>query len=69
MPTSASQAELFDRLREVRNEALEHARAAQRLALQRRDLMRTLLDLGVSRSDIARELGVSRQAVQKMLAV
>jgi biotin operon repressor len=30
--------------------------------------MRALLQEGVSQADIARELGVSRQAVQKMLA-
>jgi DNA-binding transcriptional regulator YiaG len=43
-------------------------RAAQRLAAERRDLMRALMDQGVSQAHIARELGVSRQAVQKMLA-
>jgi biotin operon repressor len=30
--------------------------------------MRALMDQGVSQAHIARELGVSRQAVQKMLA-
>ncbi|TFV33761.1 helix-turn-helix domain-containing protein [Streptomyces sp. T1317-0309] len=30
--------------------------------------MQSLIDQGVSQADIARELGVSRQAVQKMLA-
>ena len=55
-------------LRQVRNEALEHARKARELAAQRRDIIRALIAQGLSQSDIARELGVSRQAVQKMLA-
>jgi biotin operon repressor len=41
----------------------------QDLARERRDLIRGLTDEGVSPAEIARELGVSRQAVQKMLAV
>jgi DNA invertase Pin-like site-specific DNA recombinase len=58
----------FDRLRQVRAEALEHMRQAQRLAAERRDLIRQLIDDGLSQADIARELGVTRQAIQKMLA-
>ena len=58
----------FDRLRQVRAEALEHMRQAQRLAVERRDLIRQLVDDGLSQADIARELGVTRQAIQKMLA-
>ncbi len=58
----------FDRLRQVRAEALEHYRKAQELAVQRRDLIRQLIDDGFSQADIARELGVTRQAIQKMLA-
>ncbi|MGH3437557.1 MAG: hypothetical protein ACRDRN_13930 [Sciscionella sp.] len=58
----------FDHLREVRAEALEHARRAQQLAIKRRDLIRELISDGVSQATIARELSVSRQAVQKMLA-
>jgi DNA invertase Pin-like site-specific DNA recombinase len=60
--------DLFRRIKEVRAQAIEHTRLARRLAVERRDLMRALMDEGVSRADIARELGVSRQAVQKMLA-
>jgi len=37
------------------------------LAVERRDLMRVLIKDGLSQSDIARELGVTRQAIQKML--
>jgi DNA-binding NarL/FixJ family response regulator len=55
-------------LRQVRNEALEHARRARELAVKRRELIRELMAQGLSQSDIARELGVSRQAVQKMLS-
>jgi predicted transcriptional regulator len=39
------------------------------LAAERRDLIQRLVDHGFSQADIARELGVGRQAVQKMLAL
>jgi DNA-binding XRE family transcriptional regulator len=58
----------LDLLRQVRHEALEHAKKARELHEKRRDLMRELLDAGLSQSDLARELGVTRQAIQKMLA-
>jgi DNA invertase Pin-like site-specific DNA recombinase len=58
----------FDRLRQVRAEAIEHTRKAQQLARERRDLIRQLIADGLSQADIARELGVTRQAIQKMLA-
>lgn len=58
----------FQRLNEVRAAALEHARLARNLSRQRRALIDELLDAGYSQSDIAREMGISRQAVQKMLA-
>ena len=60
--------EAFERLRQVRAEAIEHARKARQLAAQRRDLIRQLIGEGFSQADIARELGVTRQAIQKMLA-
>ena len=63
MPESGRQAN------SSRAEALKHFRIAQDLARERRDLIRGLTDEGVSQAEIARELGVSRQAVQKMLAV
>lgn len=59
----------FQRLNEVRAAALEHARQARNLSAQRRSLIAELLDAGYSQSDIAREMGVSRQAVQKMLTL
>jgi DNA invertase Pin-like site-specific DNA recombinase len=60
--------ESFRRIKEVRAQAIEHTKIARGLAAERRDLMRALIDQGVSQAEIARELGVSRQAVQKMLA-
>lgn len=59
----------LDRIREVRQRAIEHTRLARELAAERRDLMQSLIDQGWSQSDIARELGLSRQAIQKMLAL
>jgi DNA-binding XRE family transcriptional regulator len=58
----------FARIKEVRAQAIHHARLAQRFAAERRDLMQGLINQGVSQADIARELGVTRQAIQKMLA-
>jgi DNA invertase Pin-like site-specific DNA recombinase len=67
MDVSAHQ-ESFRQLRQLRAEALEHVRKARQLAAQRRDLLRSLIAAGFSQAEIARELGVTRQAVQKMLA-
>ena len=41
---------------------------ARRLAAERRDLIQGLIADGWSQADVGRELGVSRQAIQKMLA-
>jgi DNA-directed RNA polymerase specialized sigma24 family protein len=60
--------ETFQRLREVREEALRHMRLAQQFHAERRDILRGLIAEGFSQADIARELGVTRQAIQKMLA-
>jgi DNA invertase Pin-like site-specific DNA recombinase len=65
---TATHPETFRRIKEVRAEAIEHTRLARQFAAERRELMRTLLDDGVSQAEIARELGVTRQAIQKMLA-
>jgi DNA-directed RNA polymerase specialized sigma24 family protein len=67
-PDVAEYEETFRKIREVRAEAIEHYRRAQLLHSQRRDLLRSLVDEGFSQADIARELGVTRQAIQKMLA-
>jgi len=68
MATTPQHEEAFRRIKEVRAQAIEHTIIARRLAVERRDLMRALIDKGVSQAEIARELEVSRQAVQKMLA-
>lgn len=67
-PDVSAHQETFHRLKEVRAEALKHTQLARQLAAQRRDLIRGLIAEGFSQSDIARELGVTRQAIQKMLA-
>jgi DNA-binding NarL/FixJ family response regulator len=66
---SRTQAQLISRLKEVRAAALEHARIARELARERRQLIEALLAEGFSQADIARELGVTRQAIQKMVEV
>jgi DNA-binding XRE family transcriptional regulator len=66
---SAAHAELLDDLKKVRAAAIEHTRAALELARQRRQLIDALLAEGFSQADLARELGVTRQAIQKMVAV
>ncbi|QMU77322.1 hypothetical protein GXW83_18085 [Streptacidiphilus sp. PB12-B1b] len=58
----------FDRIKDVRAQAIHHTRLARQFSAERRDLMQGLIDQGVSQADIARELGVTRQAIQKMLA-
>ncbi|MGH2851391.1 MAG: sigma factor-like helix-turn-helix DNA-binding protein [Solirubrobacteraceae bacterium] len=70
MPSTpaTNQEDAFRRIKEVRAEAIEHTRLARQLSAERRALMLALIGEGVSQADIARELGVSRQAVQKMLA-
>jgi DNA-binding XRE family transcriptional regulator len=60
--------EIFQRIKQVRALAIEHTVQARRLAVERRDLMQVLIKDGLSQSDIARELAVTRQAIQKMLA-
>jgi DNA-binding NarL/FixJ family response regulator len=64
---AAHQATL-DRLRQVRDEAITHARLARELAAERREIIRQLIVAGLSQADIAREMGVTRQAIQKMLS-
>lgn len=65
---TADHRETFRRIKEVRAQAIEHTRRARELAHERRALMEQLISDGISQSDIARELGVTRQAIQKMLA-
>jgi transcriptional regulator with GAF, ATPase, and Fis domain len=66
---SDAHVEALDELKQVRAAAIEHTLAARELARQRRRLIDALLDEGFSQADLARELGVTRQAIQKMIAV
>jgi DNA-binding NarL/FixJ family response regulator len=66
---SDATADLIRNLKEVRAEAVKHARMARELARERRRLIEALLAEGFSQADIARELGVTRQAIQKMVEV
>ena len=61
--------ETFDRIKEVRAQAIHHTRMARQFAAERRDLMQGLIAQGLTQADIARELGVTRQAIQKMLSL
>lgn len=65
---SRDHAQLLAELKQVRAAAIEHTRAAQELARQRRRLIDAFLAEGFSQADLARELGVTRQAIQKMVA-
>lgn len=69
MVKSSEHEAVLEEIKDVRAQAIEHARQARRLSARRRELMQNLLDDGWSRADIARELGVTRQAIQKMMAV
>lgn len=63
-----AQRQIFDRLKEVRARAIEHTRLARQLSVERRHVLDELLAEGFSQADIAREIGVTRQAIQKMIA-
>ena len=65
---SAAHAALLEDLKQVRAAAIEHAGAARELSRQRRLLIDALRAEGFSQADLARELGVTRQAIQKMVA-
>jgi DNA-binding NarL/FixJ family response regulator len=54
-------------IKEARAQAIEHYLKAKEASTRRSDLMLALIKDGVSQSDIARELGVSRQAIKKMI--
>lgn len=65
---TAEHREMVARLKEVRAAAVEAKRRMVALAQERRRVMEELLAEGFSQADLARELGVSRQAIQKMIA-
>jgi DNA-directed RNA polymerase specialized sigma24 family protein len=64
----AVRAALPEELKQVRVAAIEYARAAQELSRQRRRLIAALPAEGFSQADPARELDVTRQAIQKVVA-
>jgi ribosome-binding protein aMBF1 (putative translation factor) len=66
---TAEHREMVAQLKEVRAAAIESARRTMELARERRRIMEALLAEGFSQADLARELGVTRQAIQKMIAV
>ncbi|MGH9020915.1 MAG: helix-turn-helix domain-containing protein [Acidimicrobiales bacterium] len=63
------QAARLQELKRVRAEALEHFYAAVEFARQRRKIIEAFLADGFSQADVAREMGVSRQAIQKWIKV
>lgn len=65
---SQSHEETIERIKEVRAQAIEHTRQARKFHVERQYLMQQLIDDGWSQADIGRELGVTRQAIQKMLS-
>ena len=67
MPYTTEQEEALVAIKEARAEAVEHYLKAREASTRRSDLMIALIKDGVSQSDIARELGVSRQAIKKMI--
>jgi DNA-binding transcriptional regulator LsrR (DeoR family) len=66
--TAGAHQDAFQLLIEVRNQALHHTRMARELAAERREIIQGLIDEGLTQAEIGRELGVTRQAIQKMLA-
>jgi DNA-binding NarL/FixJ family response regulator len=59
----------FQDLHEARAAAVDHYSKAIEYSKRRSEIIAELTSLGYSQSDIARELGVTRQAVQKMVAI
>lgn len=66
---TAEHQQMIAQLKEVRAAAIDAARRTVELARERRRIMEALLAEGFSQADLARELGVTRQAIQKMIAV
>jgi DNA-binding XRE family transcriptional regulator len=65
---SPKQKALLSELKQVRAAAIEHTRAARELARQRGQIIDALQAEGFTQADLARELGVTRQAIQKIVA-
>ena len=66
---TAEHLQMMAELKEVRAAAIESFRRTGELARERRRIMEKLVAEGFSQADLARELGVTRQAIQKMIAV
>jgi transcriptional regulator with GAF, ATPase, and Fis domain len=66
--TNQSHEETIERIKEVRAQAIEHTRQARKFHVERQYLIQQLIDDGWFQADIGRELGVTRQAIQKMLS-
>jgi DNA-binding NarL/FixJ family response regulator len=66
--SASDDGDTFGHLKRVRAEAIEHTRLARQLAVKRREIMCGLIAAGHSQAEIAKELGVTRQAVQKWLS-
>jgi DNA invertase Pin-like site-specific DNA recombinase len=69
MTENKTRAEVISQIKDVRARAIDHTRRARQLARQRAELMQELIDDGMSQAEIARELGVSRQAIQKVMSM
>jgi DNA-binding NarL/FixJ family response regulator len=67
MAYTAKQEEALVAIKEARVQAVEHYLKAKEASTRRSDLMLALIKDGVSQSEIARELGISRQAIKKMI--
>lgn len=67
MAYTVEQEETLAAIKQARAQAVEHYLKAKEASTRRSDLMLALFKDGVSQSDIARELGVSRQAIKKMI--
>jgi DNA-binding NarL/FixJ family response regulator len=67
MAYTAKQDDLLIAIKEARAEAVEHYLKAKEASTRRSDLLLALIKDGVSQADIARELGVTRQAIKKMI--
>ena len=66
---TAEHREMVARLKEVRAAANEAARREEEQARERPRSNEAQLAEGFSLADLARDLGVTRQAIQKMIAV
>ena len=66
---TAEHQEMVARLKEVRAAAIAAMQRTVELARQRRRIIDELLAEGFSQADLARELGVTRQAISKHLRV